>query len=82
MLIYKDNNTFRPGGINQRIIRYAEVLLMLAECENELNNPGAAIGYLNQVRDRASVAMPHYPTTQYPTSNKTEIAKAIIHEKQ
>lgn len=81
MLIYKDNNTFRPGGINQRIIRYAEVLLMLAECENELGNPAAAIGYLNQVRDRPSVAMPHYPTTDYPVSNKTEIARAIIHEK-
>lgn len=81
MLLYKDNNTFHPGGINQRIIRYAEVLLMLAECENELGNPAAAIGYLNQVRDRPGVAMPHYPTSQYPTSNKTEIAKAIIHEK-
>jgi hypothetical protein len=81
MLIYKDNNTFRPGGINQRIVRYAEVLLMLAECENELNNPGVAIDYLNQVRDRASVVMPHYPTSQYPTSNKAEITKAIIHEK-
>ncbi|NII27904.1 RagB/SusD family nutrient uptake outer membrane protein [Pseudoflavitalea sp. X16] len=81
MLIYKDNNGFHPGGINQRIIRYAEVLLMLAECENELDNPAGAIGYLNQVRDRASVAMPHYPTTQYPTGNKTQIARAIIHEK-
>lgn len=81
MLIYKDNNTFRPGGINQRIIRYAEVLLMLAECENELDNPGAAIGYLNQVRDRPGVLMPHYPTAQYPTGNKTQITRAIIHEK-
>lgn len=81
MLIYKDNNTFRPGGINQRIIRYAEVLLMLAECENELNNTGAAVGYLNQVRDRPGVAMPHYPTAQYPTGTKAEVAKAIIHEK-
>lgn len=81
MLLYKDNNTFRPGGINQRIIRYAEVLLMLAECENELNNPAAAIGYLNNIRDRLSVSMPHYPTAQYPTSTKAEITKAIMHEK-
>ena len=69
------------GGINQRIIRYAEVLLMLAECENELNNPAAAIDYLNQVRDRPSVAMPHYPTTQFPVGNKTQIQQAIMHEK-
>lgn len=69
------------GGNNQRIVRYAEVLLMLAECENELNNSAAAIGYLNEVRDRPGVNMPHYPTTLYPTGNKAEITKAIIHEK-
>lgn len=81
MLIYKDNNTFRPGGINQRIIRYAEVLLMLAECENELDNPAGAIDYLNQVRARPSVNMPPYPTTQYPVNNKAAITRAIMHEK-
>lgn len=69
------------GGNNQRIIRYAEVLLMLAECENELNNSAAAVGYLNEVRDRPGVAMPHYPTAQYPTGSKADITKAIIHEK-
>lgn len=80
-LMYKSNNMFLPGGINQRIIRYAEVLLMLAECENELGNGLAAIGYLNQVRDRPSVMMPHYPTVQFPCANKDQITKAIMHEK-
>jgi len=69
------------GGINQRIIRYADVLLMLAECENEANNFGAAVGYLNQVRDRASVLMPHYPTAQYPTTTKDQVTKAIMYER-
>lgn len=81
MLIYKDNSSFRPGGINQRIVRYAEVLLMLAECENELGNPVPAVGYLNQVRARASVAMPAYPTAQFPTGTKDQITRAIMHEK-
>ncbi len=82
MLIYKDNNTFRPGGINQRIIRYADVLLMMAECEAELGGaPAVVTGYLNQVRDRQNVAMPHYPTAQYPCSNKTEMIRAIMHER-
>ncbi|OQP65577.1 RagB/SusD family nutrient uptake outer membrane protein [Niastella populi] len=83
MLIYKHGKggDRAGGGINQRIIRYAEVLLMLAECENELNNPGAAIDYLNEVRDRPSVMMPHYPTTQYPVGNKAQIQQAIMHEK-
>jgi len=81
-LIYKDNSSYRPGGINQRIIRYADVLLMMAECEIELGSaPAVALGYLNQVRDRAGVQMPHYPTTQFPCSNKSEVIKAIMHER-
>lgn len=35
------------------IYRYADVLLMLAECENGLNNPSGCEGYINQVRERA-----------------------------
>jgi hypothetical protein len=84
MLIYKQSlatANYHPGGNNQRLIRYAEVLLMLAECENELGNTGDAVTYLNQVRDRPSVLMPHYPTTQFPVSNKDQITKAIMHEK-
>lgn len=84
MLIYKQSvseASYHPGGNNQRMIRYAEVLLMLAECENELGNTGAAVDYLNQVRDRPTVLMPHYPTAQYPVSNKDQVTKAIMHEK-
>jgi hypothetical protein len=83
-LIYKEDRataSFHPGSNNQRIIRYAEVLLMLAECENELNKPAAAIGYLNQVRARASVAMPPYPTPQFLVNSKNAITAAIMHEK-
>lgn len=84
MLIYKEDRAFaayHPGSNNQRIIRYAEVLLMLAECENELGNTAAAVGYLNQVRARPSVAMPPYPTNQYPVGSKADVVKAIMHEK-
>ena len=84
MIIYKQSvstASYHPGGNNQRMIRYAEVLLMLAECENELGNTGAAVDYLNQVRDRPSVLMPHYPTSQFPVSNKDQVTKAIMHEK-
>ncbi|MBW8687392.1 RagB/SusD family nutrient uptake outer membrane protein [Chitinophaga rhizophila] len=84
MIIYKQSlsaASYHPGGNNQRIIRYAEVLLMLAECENELGNTGAAVGYLNQIRSRASVDMPAYPTAQYPVSNKQQVTRALMHEK-
>jgi starch-binding outer membrane protein, SusD/RagB family len=40
---------------NLRILRYAEVLLMKAEVENELNNLSAAQSALNQVRTRAGL---------------------------
>ena len=44
-------------GINLRIVRYADVLLRAAECENEVNGPTAqAIEWINQVRRRAELA--------------------------
>lgn len=80
-LLYKENVSYHPGGNNQRIMRYAEVLLMLAECENESNNIPGAVGYLNQVRARADVAMPAYPTAQYAVTTKADVTKALMHEK-
>lgn len=81
-LMYKTNSSFLTGGINQRIMRYAETLLAMAECENELGNTASAVTYLNQVRSRASVAMPAYPTTNYPVSNKDQVFRAIMHERR
>ncbi len=40
-------------GVNKIYMRYAEVLLMAAEIENELNGPAAAAPYLKQLRQRA-----------------------------
>ncbi len=80
--IYKTDATFYTGPMNMRVIRYAEVLLNLAECENELGNSAAAIGYLNQVRSRPSVAMPAYPTSRFPVGTKAEIFRAIVHERR
>jgi hypothetical protein len=81
-MIYKAASEDTRSGINFRVIRYAEVLLMLAECENELGNGSDAIELLNQIRDRASVMMPHYPTAEYPSSTQEEIFDAIVHEKR
>ncbi len=41
------------GGLNYTAIRYADVLLWLAEAYNEDGNPSQALVYLNQVRERA-----------------------------
>ena len=40
-------------SINFPILRYSDVLLMLAEAENELEGPSNAVKYLNEVRQRA-----------------------------
>ncbi len=44
-------------GINLRLMRYSDVLLRAAECENEVNGPTQqAIDWINQVRSRARLA--------------------------
>lgn len=73
-------------GINYRLWRYADVLLMLAECENEVGTAANAIAYLNQIRNRSSVSMPNYGTATmdnagFPVSTKDQIFKAVQHER-
>lgn len=44
------------SGANVHVIRYAEVLLIAAEAENEANGPnGPAYNYINEVRTRAGI---------------------------
>jgi starch-binding outer membrane protein, SusD/RagB family len=40
---------------NQYVVRYADVLLMRAEAENELNGPTNAFQFINLVRERAGI---------------------------
>ena len=70
------NSGFHPGGINQRVFRYADVLLMLAECEAEVGTPAQAANYINEVRSRPSVNMP--PVT---LASKNEALKSVMHER-
>ncbi|MES1159151.1 MAG: RagB/SusD family nutrient uptake outer membrane protein, partial [Bacteroidota bacterium] len=67
---------FHPDGINQRMIRYADVLLMLAECEAEVGTPGQAAIYINEVRSRPSVNMP--PVV---LASKEQALAAVMHER-
>lgn len=55
-------------GINIRLMRYSDVLLRAAECENELHGPTQiAIDYINQVRER--VALPPLLLGDFPTAD-------------
>lgn len=40
-------------GINKQYMRYADILLMAAETENELNGPTNAVQYVKEIRQRA-----------------------------
>ena len=71
-----DDNGFHPGGVNQRVIRYADVLLMLAECEAEVGTPGQAATYINMVRARPSVNMP-----AVTLASKNAALAAVMHER-
>lgn len=70
------NSGFHPGGLNARLIRYADVLLMLAECEAEVGTAAQAASYINEVRSRPSVAMP--PVT---LASHDAAIKAVMHER-
>lgn len=69
-------SSFHPGGFNQRVIRYADVLLMLAECEAEVGTPAQAAIYINQVRARPGVNMPPVVLT-----TKNQALRAVMHER-
>lgn len=61
---------------NWPVLRYADVLLMLAEAINEQSGPnGDAYGYLNQVRERAGLN---------PLSglNQDSFRNAVLHERR
>lgn len=55
--LYNKVVTGLHDGINLRMMRYSDVLLRAAECENEVNGPTQqAIDWINQVRERAKLA--------------------------
>jgi len=83
-MVYRQNAETYFSNINHRVIRWADVLLMKAEVENELNNPTKAIEFLNEVRQR--VGMPKYGTSamnmSFPVGTKDQIFNAIKHERR
>lgn len=55
-------------GVNLRLMRYSDVLLRAAECENEINGPTqTAIDYINIVRRR--VALKDLKVSDFPSAD-------------
>ncbi|GLU52746.1 membrane protein [Dyadobacter frigoris] len=71
------------GGNDWVLIRYADVILMLAEVNMYLGNDTQAIVYLDMVRER--VKMPSYAVSKLDASYSTKyptLKLAILHERR
>lgn len=77
-LNWAGNDDQEDSGINYKIIRYADVLLMYAEALNELGNTSEAYGYIQQVRNRAK--LPDLSVVK-PGMNQAQMRDQISHER-
>ncbi len=66
------------SGINERLLRYADVLMMYAECLNELGQTAQAYPFIQQVRDR--VNLPDLATVR-PNMTQQQMRDQIAHER-
>lgn len=81
---YGNGDSGRPdekdwrSGINERLMRYSDVLLMYAECQNELGSPAIAAENIQLVRSRASL-----PNRQaeFAGLSKEQLRDQIAHER-
>jgi hypothetical protein len=66
------------SGINERLLRYADILLMYAECLNETGDTPGAYGYIQMVRNR--VGLPDLATVK-PGMTQDQMREQIGHER-
>jgi starch-binding outer membrane protein, SusD/RagB family len=66
------------SGINERILRYADILLMYAECLNETGDTPGAYTYIQMVRNR--VGLPNLSTAK-PGLSQEGMRDQIGHER-
>ena len=76
-----DDRDYSP--VDFPLIRYADVLLMLAECYNETGMQDQAVDMINQVRQRPSTNMPELNSGPewLEARSKEEVFQRIVHER-
>lgn len=84
---YRDTNagatTSGYGGNNTPIMRFADIILMLAEVNMNQGNTTAAIGYLDMVRARAGLPLYAVSSLDATYASKYPTLKlAILHERR
>ncbi len=68
-----------PG--NLRLLRYADVLLLAAEAQNEIGNLGKAREYLNMIRARAR-GTNNFILKDITSNDQSELREIIYHERR
>lgn len=71
------NANGQSSGKNLYLLRYADVLLMLSEAENELGNTAESIRWMNMIRLRAGLPELAANTTRAEITNKIFNERAI-----
>ncbi|MBL7738559.1 MAG: RagB/SusD family nutrient uptake outer membrane protein [Chitinophagaceae bacterium] len=66
------------SGINERLIRFSDILLMYAECLNEQNQTAQAYQHIQRVRTRAG--LPDLATVR-PNMTQQQMRDQIAHER-
>lgn len=66
------------SGINERVMRYADVLLMYAECQIQAGNNPDAAKYIQMVRDRANLPDRE---AEFAASSKDQLMTQLAHER-
>jgi starch-binding outer membrane protein, SusD/RagB family len=66
------------SGINERVMRYADILLMYAECLNEMNQTAQAYTHIQRVRGR--VGLPDLATVR-PNMTQQQMRDQLAHER-
>jgi starch-binding outer membrane protein, SusD/RagB family len=73
-----DNEFDWRSGMNERLMRYSDILLMYAECLNELGQTSQAYPYIQMVRSR--VGLPDLATAK-PNMTQQQMRDQIAHER-
>ena len=69
------SSVIADGGSNVTVLRYADVILMIAECYAQQNDLIRATDYLNRIKRRASIS-------EYFSLNQTEVLNEIALERR
>lgn len=81
---YENVDSGRPNefdwrsGINERLMRYSDVLLMYAECELDLGNIPEAAHYIHIVRARAD--LPNREA-EFASDTKAQVFAQLVHQR-